>query len=400
MSWSPTRPTDAQRHHPLAFAASIVAVLVLGAMVGSQAERFAEGSTFFYLFKFRMAEEGPPSDVVILGASQTVASVRPDILQGSLPSGTRVYNYGVPAMSPSGGEALLRRYLDAHESPPLVVISFTSLIYTDRRGEFERYTLPLTLGPAGVAHAIAIDRRPYYALAWTASRIPFVRYRESIRTAVGSRGLRTSAAFPPVFLTWLGWGDGPNAAYRFDFTYGDIAARNAALIAELDASQGYHFWKEYVTDSRFGALKRSEAESKPNGALGWREGAVAVPPMPFVASPRATAAMERIFALCADRDVPVLLLGAPHSAFLAASLRREGGAERMQAFWDELRRHPNVTAMPEPALVYPNQLFADPTHSRPAGAERYSHEIAPLVAEAYADAIRRRAARGRRSGAA
>jgi hypothetical protein len=389
MSWSPTRPADAPRRLPLALASALVAIALMGAVVGSFAERFAAGSTFFYLFKFRQAQEGPPVDIVIVGASQTVASVRPDILKTALPPDTRVYNYGVPAMSPSGGEALLRHYLAAHEPPPLVVISFTSLIYADRRGEFERYTLTHTLGPQAVVQAIVADRRPYYGLAWTASRLSLVRYRESIRIAAGSAVLGALPAVRPVFREWLGWGDGPNADYRFEFTYGDIPARNAALAAELERSGGYHFWKEYVTDRRFGASKPDAPGRRATGALGWREAADAAPPMPFVASPRARAAMERIIALCAEHDVPILLLAAPHSAFLAASLRRDGGAERMQAFWDALRRHPNVTAMPEPAVVYPNKLFADPTHSRPAGAERYSTEIAPIVARSYREAVRR-----------
>jgi hypothetical protein len=382
--------TQLSRRTGLALVAALTLSALLAALVGVFAEDIASSPALFYLLKKRYAREGPPVDVVVVGASQSVASIRPDLVAPSLPPGTRLYNYGVPGMDPSGGEVLLREYFDAHAPPTLVVVAFTSLIYTDRRAEFERYTLNLLLGPADVWNAIVADQRPSYALAWLAGRIPTVRLREGLRTAIGASILDALPALQPTVRGWMGIPDSAQGLYRFDWRYTHRVARNRELVQEVVDSGGYHFWKENAPDRSEAGLRALTYEARRArrpGVIGWQRATRAEPPQPFTASPRARAALMRIFRMCEARAVPVLVLALPHSPFLMRALTADGGGQRLDAFWTELAAQPGVTVMQEgPRVVLPDRFFSDPTHSNPKGAQRYSAMVAPIIARAFREA--------------
>jgi len=371
---------------PVALLAAIALVGAASLAVGAGAERIATSTVLFYLVKFQWAREGPPADVVVIGASQTVASIRPDRIEEALPPGTRVVNYGAPALAPTGGAALLQTYLEHHPPPRLVVLAWNPLFYTDRRSELEKYSVQHALSFREACAAARIDATPHYPLLWLASRIALVRYRDGLRTWLASLVFDRFPALEAAVLRWRGIDDDPAAVFRFRWEYNGRAARNAALVAELEASRGWHFWRENAQE---GLGLRALREPKPARRGFVQRGGFATDPIrSFAASPRARAALERMFELCRQRGVAVQVIATPSSGFMVAQLSRDGGAERLDAFWNALRRDGRASVVPEPLLVYPNRVFSDPVHVDPNGARRYSAEIAPTLARAFREAGR------------
>ena len=199
-----------------------------------------------------------------MGASQTVAAIKPELLARSLPPGTRVYNFGAPALAPTGGESLLRRYLESHPPPRLLVFSHEVMMYSDRQGEFQHFTLTHLLNAREMWRALLADGRPYYALSWLSTRLPTVRYRDSVRGALGAWLLDEIPWLQPRVYAWLGEPDSPAAKFRFDWSWSERGARNAALRAQLERDAGWHYWRESAMD-----LARMAAEPG-RGAPGWK----------------------------------------------------------------------------------------------------------------------------------
>lgn len=361
------------RGFPWALAAALLGSVAVAVLLGFSAPRFVASQTLVYLEKLRRATEGPPVDVMVIGASQTVAAIEPRTLEAALPPGTRVYNYGAPAMAPSGGEVLLRRYLAAHDPPRLLVFSFAVMMYEDRRGEFERFTLKDMLSPREVLLAAWSDRRPAYLLSWLSTRAPTVRYREGLRTGLGSLLLDAFPSLQETVRGWMGVPDHPVALYRFDWRYTKRSARNAALLAQLEKDGGWHSWKE---DARGGRTV--------GGAPGWTEHGLPQSPGPFRLSPREAAALDRVLASCREHGIHVLIPGMPHAAWFSGALRAGDGARRMDEFWSQLADRRGVTVDGPPTPRYPSRLFSDSMHLNEQGAERFSRELAPVVARVYA----------------
>lgn len=352
--------------------------VLLGALLAALAPRYAGSNSLVYWEKLRRASEGPPVDVMILGASQTVAAIRPAVLAEGLPPGTRVYNYGAPAMAPSGGEVVLRRYLASHpaDPPKLLLMSFAPMMYGDRRGEFERFTLKDALGLREVALAIRADRRPGYLLGWLGTRLGTVRYRDGLQSALLAGLVDRVPALGDALYDWLGYPrDNAIAEYRFDWRYTERGRRNRELLRSLEEDGGWHPWRE---NAFAGPHRRA--------APGWRSPETPAGVEPFQASPRERAAVERMLALCAAEGIAVLVPTMPHSEWFARALRAGPGETALRAFWSELAAHPGVRVGPEPTRTYPPGLFSDAMHLDPRGAARFSRELRVPVARAWARA--------------
>jgi hypothetical protein len=121
------------------------------------------------------------------------------------------------------------------------------------------------------------------------------------------------------------------------------------------------------------------------GAPGWATRGVPDPVQPFEPSPREEQALERVLALCRERGIRVLVPSMPHAEWYAQALRAGPGAARMQEFWSGLQQRPGVRVGADPILIFPSELYADPTHLNPRGADRFSAELAPIVAQAYSE---------------
>ncbi|MGH0032658.1 MAG: hypothetical protein ACQGVC_22935 [Myxococcota bacterium] len=365
-----------ERGFPWALCVAVIVTLGIGVVLAATAPRYADSQSLVYLEKLRRAEQGPPVDVMILGASQTVAAIQPDVLAKALPAGTRVYNFGAPAMAPSGGEVLLRRYLDRHPPPRLLVMSFAPMMYGDRRGEFERFTLKDALGLREVWWAIRADGRPGYLLGWLSTRLGTVRFRDGLRSGLLAGLLDRLPALRSRVQRWMGVPDDNEVAlYRFDWRYTDRAARNRDLLRELEAGGGWHSWKENAFGGRYD-----------RGTPGWRDGGEPAPVESFEASPREMAAVERILALCAQHGIAVYVPTMPHPSWFAQALRSGPGETGLEALWSGLRSRPGVRVGPTPLQVYPQRLFSDSMHLDPRGAARFSRELSRPVARAYAAA--------------
>jgi hypothetical protein len=363
-----------ERGFPWAFAAALVATLLLGAWLGAIAPSYVDSQSLVYMEKLRRAEQGPAVDVMILGASQSVAAIQPAVLAKALPPGTRIYNFGAPAMAPSGGEVLLRRYLDAHAPPRLLVLAFAPMMYGDRRGEFERFTLKDALGPREVWLAIRADHRPGYLLGWLATRIGTVRYRDGLTSALLAGLLDHAPALRPAVYDWLGYpADNAPSEYRFEWRYAHRAERNRALREQLEEDLGWHSWKESAFAGERGG----------RGAPGWKSQEMPAPVKPFEPSPRERAAVLRMLDLCEEHHIAVYVPTMPHAAWFAQALRAGPGETALRAFWSDLASHPGVTVASSPTRNYPAHLFSDSMHLDPKGAARFSRELRVPLARVY-----------------
>ena len=150
-------------------------------------------------------------------------------------------------------------------------------------------------------------------------------------------------------------------------------------ISDFVTDAGWHSWRE-------NAMDLADPNAAPvRGAPGWAARGHPDPVQPFEASAREVDALERVLALCRERGIRVLIPAMPHAEWYAQALRAGPGAANIAALWSTLQNRPGVSAAGDPILIFPGELYADPTHLNPRGAERFSRELAPIVARAYSE---------------
>jgi hypothetical protein len=375
-STSSSEPGASGREPPRALLAAIFAVACVEFLVGATSASFMESQPLIYEAKLRALDAGGlRAEVFVLGDSTAVAALRPAALEGALPVGWRMANLALPGSGPVVSEYLLRRTLAARpERPPrLVVLSFSTLIFTEWRPNFVEYPLThlLPLGP--VLRAAWAQRDFGYLLEWVATRLPSLRHREELK----------SGALSLLFDRWPGLADRwraltgervPDTLFRW--RYAQRAERNRRLARELLHEGGWHLFDEMrLPDGRL------------DPGVRYDRGPFHFPP--FAAAPREEGALLRLLELCEARSIPVLVLPAAQPRALSEALDRDGGRERLDAFARRvLGGRTGVAAPLGLRMPWPHGFFADLAHVNEDGLERYTREIRGPLREAAARAQR------------
>jgi hypothetical protein len=335
--------------------------------VGLASHRIAGASLLMFEVKRDRASAGPPVDVLLLGDSTAVAALETREIERAL-GGAQVYNFALPATGPSGGEAILRRYLRTHAPPRLVVLGFTPWALLDRRDLFEGFVMPVLLGPSDAVRAAWRDRRLGYVLSWLADRWPTYRYRDDLRSGALSLLLDAVPDAKPRASALLGYAKDPTSQYAFRFFYTARAERNAQFLAELERDGGWHYWRE----TAFPGERLQEDFD------------FAVRDPAFVPSPRETAALDALLDSCASAGIPVLMVPMPQPQGRLRAMAARGDFERFEAFWrDVAGRHPNLRRPGQLVKPAPHAWFADNTHLNPEGASLYTQAVLPLLSTVY-----------------
>ena len=365
--------SSSERGLPLALLGAIAVVVCVELGVAATAPSFMESQPLIYETKLAGLDAGTlRGDVIVLGDSTAVAAFRPDALEEALPEGWRLSNLALPGSGPVVGEFLLRRILaTASGAPPprLVVLSFSTLSFTEWRPNFVEYPLThlLPLGP--VLRAAWAERDFGYLLEWIATRMPTLRHREEIK----------SGALSLLFDRWPGLADRYRALTRdkthdalFRWRYEKRAERNRQLAQELLRRRGWHLFDEM-------RLPEGELDTR----VRYDRGVFYFPP--FVATPREERALTRLLDLCEAHSIPVLVLPSAQPRALTEALDLAGGAERLDAFAQRaFGGRPGVAAPLGLRMPWPHRFFGDLAHVDEAGEERYTREILPSLREAAA----------------
>lgn len=359
----------ARRGAPLALLLALALALVLELAIGASAARFADSEDLIYRWKLGRAASEPPADVVFLGDSSAVAAVRPAELEAALGGTLHVANLALPATGPLGGAMVLSRFLDRHEPPRLVVLSYAPLIFTDWRTNFVQYPLTHLLGAADAWRAAWAGRAPGLLLEWAASRLPSLRYREDLKSGGLSLVFDRWPALGERYRSWLG--RSPRGSH-FEWYFRRRSQRNRELWESLARERGWYTFPEMGV---------------PGGVLvdhvRFDRGPFEFPP--FVGSPREALGLARILEACRRRGIPVLVLPALQPQALISAIEREGGAARLDAFARAaFAGRPGVSADLVWVFPMPHRFFGDLAHANLAGVDLYTRVAAPLVNRALA----------------
>ena len=319
-------------------------MLCVELLVAATAPSFMESQPLIYETKLAALDAGTlRGEVIVLGDSTAVAAFRPDALEPALPEGWRLSNLALPGSGPVVGEYLLRRILAAGsgEPPPrLVVLSFSTLSFTQWRPNFVEYPLThlLPLGP--VLRAAWAERDLGYLLEWIATRMPSLRHREELK----------SGALSLLFDRWPRLAERFRALTRdtthdalFRWRYTKRAERNRQLAQELLRQRGWHLFDEM-------RLPEGELDAQ----VRYDQGAFYFPA--FVATPREERALERLLDLCEAHSIPgarAALGAAPSAHASPRSGRRRRAPRRVRAagLWRPTRRR--GSARPAHAVAPP-----------------------------------------------
>lgn len=365
MSTSSSEQTQ-RRSWPWLVAAVLAAILVVETLLALGERSYMSDQVLIYGEKLAWAERGPEAEILVFGDSATVAAFDPAQLARLLPQEVRVQNLALSATGPVGGEMLLRRYLDAHPAPELVVLAYSPLSLADEpAGAFATYPLAHLLGAKELLRVMRDAPSADQLWQWLATRLPSYRHRDAIPSALASVVLD---GFPPLLsgvFGLLGVAEGSRDAEWIRWGVTQRAARNRRILAEYRESAGWRYFEAYA---------------RPGGRLPADVDFTGYRPFEEV-SPREARALERLLGLCADAGVPVLVLPAPLPEGLARVLAADGGAERLAAFWERLRRdHAHLSGPAQGMHPLPHRYFGDPTHANPQGATRYMREVGSEVA--------------------
>jgi hypothetical protein len=364
-----------ERRWPLALLGVLAVVGCVELAVGLTARSYMESQPLIYETKLAALDSGTlRGDVIILGDSTGVAALRPDALEAVLPPGWRVANLAMPGSGPVVGEFLLRRLLDARSGGPpprLVVLHYSTLVFTELRENFVEY--PLThLLPLGPVLRAAWEQRDFgYLLEWIATRLPTVRQREELKSGLLSL----------LFDRWPSLADRYRAIARddshdalFRWRYERRAERNHKLAEELVRQRGWH---------PFGEMRLKEGRL--DVGVRYDTGLFYFPP--FDPVPREERALQRLLDLCDAHAIPVLVLPSAQPRALTEALDLAGGRERIDAFQQRSFAARSSVSVPLGLrLPWPHPYFGDLVHLNENGVERYTQEILPLLHAAAAAA--------------
>jgi hypothetical protein len=356
---TPGRPRRWPRAFALALAA--IALLELGLALGS--ERYIEELPLIHREKLTRADEGAPVSILVLGDSVATSGVRPGELAAALPAGVEMYNFALPAVGPSGGEMVLRRYLASHEPPDLVALVYSphTLIVHPRD-----YLVRYVYGPGEMLAELRRDKDLASALLWVGTRPSLVRHRAAIRTRLVAALLAVAPFLEGPVRELAVPGRSATDDHRFAWSYGPRASRNSELRSDLERERGWFYFRERAVPGE--QLAPAQEFVMPS----------------FVGDPSERGALVRILDLAAAAGIEVAVLPAPVPLGLAKSLRSGPGAVELETFWSELvMPHPRAHVVGDSMIVLPHPFFADVVHLNPKGAARYGSLVAPLLAEAF-----------------
>ncbi len=331
-----------------------------------------ESQPLIYETKMAALDDALRGDVVFFGDSTAVASVLPAAAEEAFSGEQRVANLAMPGSGPVVADFLLAELLARRpDAPPrLVVLSFSTLSFTEWRPNFVEYPLSHLLPFAPVARAAWADRDAGYLLEWSATRLATVRYREEIKSGVLSLLFDRWPGLADPYRTATGSSDSDET---FRWRYRERAARNERLARELLAERGWRFFEEMRLPE--GELDRD---------VRYDEGTFYFPP--FEAAAREEQALERLLDRCAEHGIPVLVLPAAQPEALDAALALSGGAERLAEFERRvLGGRPGVAVPLGLRMPWPHRYFADLAHVNEAGLERYAASILPTLRTSAAD---------------
>lgn len=354
------------RRWPVALAAAVALILLVEALVGATATSFMESQPLIYETKLAAFGEDLAGEVIVFGDSTAVAAIAPASVQHVYPDGVRIMNWALPGSGPVVAEYLLEMILSDERlaTPEVIILSFSTLSFTEWRSNFVEYPLThlLPLGP--VLKAAWAERDIGYLLEWSATRLPSLRHREEIKSGalsmVFDRWPRSAEFYREVTAT-------DELDPRFAWRYSNRLARNERLVEALIAGDGWRLFEE---------MRLPEGELNPH--VRYDTGLFYFPP--FEPTRREEQALGRLLDLTEDAGIRVLVLPSAQPEALDAALALDGGAGRIEAFERKMfRGRSNVSVPLGLRLPWPHVYFADLAHVNESGVERYTETVLPAL---------------------
>jgi hypothetical protein len=351
----------AERRWPWALVAAIAIAMAVEAGLWTGRRSFLSADDLIFDVKLERVEGGFADDVIVLGASEGMAGVRPELL-GSLPRDLTVYNYALPGMGPSGGDILLRRHLAAGSGTRALILTYSAATLGDTDILFGWEGRIRLLYRAGdVLKAVGDELPPAETLTWLATRLPSVRFRRSVKETLLSLLLDVAPPLEDPLRRRMGFGDGPLSHYKFAWLYRERAERNRRLAADLAADRGWRYFRDHALPGER-LPERARLRSR---ALNIRE------------SERR--ALARIVARCRDAGIRVVVAPVPLPRSLVDQLG-EPALALMESLFEELyANQPHVVVHGDPLRAWPHRRFSDRLHLNPQGAARFTHELEPTL---------------------
>lgn len=350
---------------------ALASVALLEVCVLAARPFYLDAVPYLYLAKGRAAARGEAVDLMILGDSQATVALRPASLQPLLPEGVRIYNYGMIGSGPSGGEVILHRYLEHHEEPPAVVaLLYMPMSMNDVPGGWvnDRQVVSFLFGAGDALRNAVRARDVTIAWDWLTSRLPSLRYRNSLKSGMAS-----------LALDHLPWLRGPVLRAtaltawpsRFHWLYRERAERNRAMREELGRERGWRFMADTALEG--GVLPERLKIGAP----------------PFVPHEGERLALRALLERLREVGARVVLMPNPMPRAIEEQYTESGSRERVREYWREvLADFPELEA-PEPWLVgMPHGRFSDPVHLNREGVEDFVRSQAPRLRQALEAASR------------
>lgn len=353
---------------PWALVVALAIACAIEIAVSAAAPRFLDTVPLLYRLKLERARTGPAEDVIVLGDSQSVVTMPPRELERFLPPGTRVFNFGIPAAGPTGGELLLRTYLERHPPPRLTIVGYSAEILNDNPDRFTGYEVKHLLGGGRVLREAWLSRRPDYVSAWVQTRVPSFRVREDLRSFGTTLLLDRWPGLQPRLHHALGGIDHPFDWFRFRWYYTQRSERNAGIERDLETELGWRYWRE---------MSITRTETLPDG--------VSFKKRPFHPGPTEARGLRDLFALAREAGASVLVLPLPLPERRVGAIEADGGRERIDRMWrDAIDGSERVATTGRWLLPLPNHYFSDDKHVNRAGSARFVEEMGPVIRDAFA----------------
>jgi len=345
---------------PAGFILAAIAIFLAEIFVFTKAIAFVDRSRFCDRVKLELTKAGPDFDVVIFGASRTLA-LNAATLEVSAGGELSVYNLSVADLSAGSQFYLgLKQYLRYNKKPKLLLLSVVIEDFgNDIRGEIAIW--PYTMDGAPIEDlGGGIDRYcDYFSLGLVLTSFPLPETAGLFKYYVGQvvPSIHYRDFIENVFPL----------SYMFDER---VRGKKKKTRFEI---QKVHREVEKSLRDRSGQMIFNKNELVTDDMI-----QRAMPENPKVYSEDKDKFIERFVALADENDIPVVFFFMPIISQRYEKMKELGWFDYAEKRFSEYEnRYPNFMYYRDNRISYDKKYFGDWSHLNENGAERFSEDIAP-----------------------
>ncbi|MBF1988704.1 DUF1574 family protein [Fischerella thermalis] len=339
------------------------------------------------LYKQRLAKNGKPPDVLIIGSSRALRGIDPTTLSQALAtqgySDIDVFNFGINGATAQVVDFILRRVLQPSELPKLIIWADGARAFNNGREDVTFKAIAASPGYQQVLQKAPANENSQNSNTTSASIKPEQSFKNTTHTDNNSQALdaRLNQALATISTTYNQRNQLKSLLNKtlksLPLLRGKSAVNQKITSADPEQDvfeQAVDFDGFLAIPIRFNPATYYQKHPKVNGSYDNDYKS-------FQLGGEQDAALQAVLQFCASKKIPIVFVNMPLSAEYLDSVRKNYEQD-FQQYMLRLAENSNLIYR-DLSLIWPqaNENFSDPSHLNLYGAEKVSRKLAidPMI---------------------